>query len=134
VLARWRRGFGSFLVLLGIAATFVLSTNGAALLLARHLAVPVVAANLQQVQGVQGMASLMLPQGARRIALVTDWSHMPRAAAAFRRVGFEVLEAPTDFPIPRSRPVLEWLPSSAGAASCRELIREWLGRVVVRIA
>lgn len=80
------------------------------------------------------MAELLLPQGVRRIALVTDFSHIPRAAAAFRRQGFEVLPAPTGFPVPLARPLLEWLPSATGAATCRTLVREWLARWVARLA
>lgn len=37
------------------------------------------------------------PRGIRRILLVTSASHMPRAAAAFRKVGFDVAAAPADF-------------------------------------
>ena len=72
------------------------------------------------------MAQVLLPQGVRRIALVTDAWHMPRAAAQFRRAGFEVLPAPTGFAAPRSRPLLEWLPSSPGFVLCRAVLREWL--------
>lgn len=76
------------------------------------------------------MAEILLPQQVRRIALVTDATHMPRAIAAFRSAGFEPLAAPTGLPIARNRPLLEWLPSTHGAATNRSLIREWLGRQV----
>lgn len=76
------------------------------------------------------MADLLLPAGMRHVALVTDAAHMPRAAAAFRAAGFEVLPAPTDFPTAYSRPLLEWLPSGVGIETNRTLLREWLGRVV----
>jgi uncharacterized SAM-binding protein YcdF (DUF218 family) len=78
-------------------------------------------------------AELLQPAGVRRIALVTDATHMLRAAAEFRRVGFEVVPAPTGFPRPRSRALLEWLPSAPGIETNRELIREWLGRQVARV-
>lgn len=78
------------------------------------------------------MAEVLRPQRIVRIALVTDATHMPRAAAAFRAAGFEVVPAPTDFPVVHSRPVLEWLPSAHGAATNRTLLREWLGRLVAR--
>lgn len=74
------------------------------------------------------MAALLRPAGVRRIALVTDASHMERAAAAFRAEGLEVLPAPTLFPTASARPLLEWLPSIQGADTCRQLLREWLGR------
>lgn len=76
------------------------------------------------------MAELLRPQQVRRVALVTDATHMPRAAAAFRAAGFEVVPAPTDFPVVHGRPALEWLPSPHGAVTNRALIREWLGRLV----
>jgi uncharacterized SAM-binding protein YcdF (DUF218 family) len=80
------------------------------------------------------MAALLLPAHVRRIVLVTDAAHIPRAVAAFQHQGFDVVPAPTDFPIARGRPLLEWLPSDIGEETCRELIREWLGRLVARVA
>ena len=38
----------------------------------------------------------LAPRGVRKILLVTGSEHMPRAAALFRRVGFEVVPAPVD--------------------------------------
>lgn len=76
------------------------------------------------------MAEVLRPERIVRIALVTDATHMPRAAAAFRAAGFEVVAAPTDFPVVHGRPVLEWLPSTHGTATNRSLLREWLGRAV----
>lgn len=42
-------------------------------------------------------AKILLPQGVRRIALVTHAFHMPRAVASFEAAGFEVVPAPTSF-------------------------------------
>lgn len=42
-------------------------------------------------------AQILIPQGVRRIALVTHAFHMPRSVAAFEAAGFEVLPAPTAF-------------------------------------
>lgn len=83
-------------------------------------------------ENARHMASLLLPQGVRRITLVTDAWHMPRATAEFRRAGFEVFPAPTRFPGPYTRPLLEWLPSATGVLLCRELLREWVARQVAR--
>jgi uncharacterized SAM-binding protein YcdF (DUF218 family) len=80
------------------------------------------------------MAELAGREGVRRIALVTDATHMPRAAAAFRRAGFEVVPAPTGLLLQEQRDVLDWLPSSRGLVACREVIREWLGGLVARAA
>ena len=75
-------------------------------------------------------AELLLPAQVRRIALVTDATHMLRAVHHFRAAGFEVVPAPTDFPVTTATPLLEWLPSPGGAMTNRALLREWLGRLV----
>jgi uncharacterized SAM-binding protein YcdF (DUF218 family) len=85
-------------------------------------------------ENAQRMAELAGRDGVRRIALVTDAVHMPRAAAAFRRAGFDVVPAPTDFPQPELNALLEWLPSSQGYDASRHVIREWLGGLVARAA
>jgi uncharacterized SAM-binding protein YcdF (DUF218 family) len=83
-------------------------------------------------ENARRMEQLLQRDKVRRIALVTDATHMPRAAAAFRAAGFEVLPAPTDFPVAAGRPLLEWLPSDEGARLCRQVLREWLARAVAR--
>lgn len=83
-------------------------------------------------ENARNMAVLLLPQGVRRITLVTEAWHMQRAADEFRRAGFEVLPAPTGFPGPQARPLLEWLPSASGVLLCRALVREWLALQVIR--
>lgn len=56
-------------------------------------------------------AKILLPQGIRRIALVTHAFHMPRAVAAFEAAGFEVLPAPTSFLAGHgTKPMLDLLP------------------------
>lgn len=222
LIATWRRGLGLFLATIGIAATYLLSTNGMALVLARQLMPEVRAVQPRDLQAVQAivvlgggvlpqapeygtpqpgphtlqrlryaawlarktgkpvafaggigwaafgtntetegtvarrvlqeeygltlkwmddrsrdtaqnamrMAQLLQPAGVRRIALVTDATHIPRAVGAFRAAGFEVIAAPTDFPLAEGRPELQWLPSSTGATTTRSLLREWLGRAV----
>lgn len=40
---------------------------------------------------------ILLPEGIRRVALVTHAFHMPRSVAAFESAGIEVLPAPTTF-------------------------------------
>lgn len=76
------------------------------------------------------MADLLRRDRIQRIALVTDATHMQRAAAAFRQAGLDVLPAPTNFPTAMEQPLLEWLPSIHGADTCRQLLREWLARKV----
>ena len=74
------------------------------------------------------MGRQLLPAGVRRIALVTDATHMPRAVGHFRALGFEVLPAPTVYPAADAWPLLEWLPSAEGLDLSRRVLREWLGQ------
>ncbi|MGE5493113.1 MAG: YdcF family protein [Actinomycetota bacterium] len=48
-------------------------------------------------QNAEYSAEILLPQGVRRIALVTHAFHMPRSVPAFEAAGFEVVPAPTAF-------------------------------------
>lgn len=74
------------------------------------------------------MAQAMRGDRIQRIALVTHASHMPRAVAAYQKAGFQVTPAPTGWPAPRERELLEWLPSVHGLELSRSVLREWLGR------
>lgn len=85
-------------------------------------------------ENAQKLAAQMHPQGVRRIALVSDAWHLPRAALEFQRAGFEVLAAPTRLPLPVARPALEWLPSTEGLTLSRQVLREWLGLGVARLS
>ncbi len=78
------------------------------------------------------MAALLQRDGVRRIALVTDAWHMPRAQRAFEKAGFEVVPAPMGFALPRERALLEWMPSAQGLLVSRAVLREWLGLRVAR--
>lgn len=76
------------------------------------------------------MAEAMRDDKIRRIALVTHASHMPRAVAAYQKAGFQVTPAPTGFAAPRERVLLEWMPSVHGLDLSRQVLREWLGRLL----
>ena len=84
-------------------------------------------------ENAEQTAKLLQVDGVRRIALVTNAAHMPRAAGAFVAAGFEVTPAPTRFVLPRQSAVLEWLPSAHGLQSSREVLHEWLGIQVARL-
>ena len=70
----------------------------------------------------------------RTALLVTSGAHMPRALAAFRRVGLNVTAAATDikvvYPLYRSTPDL--LPDAGALAQPTDAIKEWIGLVVYR--
>lgn len=77
-------------------------------------------------ENARRMAELLQRDGIKRIALVTDPWHMPRASHAFQRAGFDVTPAPTTVPLRQERSLLEWLPSSHGLTTSRQALREWL--------
>jgi uncharacterized SAM-binding protein YcdF (DUF218 family) len=65
--------------------------------------------------------------GVKRIALVTDPHHMPRARRRFEAAGFEVIPAPTPDGEPRHPPLTlaSFVPSRAGMAAARRPLHEW---------
>jgi len=79
------------------------------------------------------LATQMLPAGIRRVAVVTDAWHMPRALHYFRAAGFDVLPAPTNFPTLEPNPLLDWLPSTGGLMLSQQVLHEWVGLLVARI-
>jgi uncharacterized SAM-binding protein YcdF (DUF218 family) len=76
-------------------------------------------------ENAAAMAAAMQPAGVRRIALVTDSWHMPRALHYFRAAGFDVVPAPTHFPS-HFEGLQEWLPSADALVTSRQVLREWL--------
>ena len=84
-------------------------------------------------ENARGVAELLLPANVRHIALVTDATHMPRAAGHFRAVGFTVVPAPTGYPLADGRTALHWLPSARGLAISSAVLREWLGSRVAAL-
>lgn len=76
---------------------------------------------------------MLQPAGIRHIALVTDSWHMRRAAALFRRIGFEVTPAPV--PPERRGPwnIGSSLPSADALAESSRALHEWLGALVDEI-
>lgn len=72
---------------------------------------------------------LVSSMGVRRVALVTDPHHMPRARRQFERAGFDVIPAPTPDGGPATPP-LTWasfVPSRQGFEAARRPLHEWLG-------
>jgi uncharacterized SAM-binding protein YcdF (DUF218 family) len=78
---------------------------------------------------------LLAGRGIGRIILVTSAIHMPRAAAAFRKAGFEVVAAPADFQTGwgESSAMFRWIPAAGALGGSSRAIREWLGLWVYRL-
>ncbi len=65
--------------------------------------------------------------GIRKIYLVTQAWHMPRAAEVFRRAGFEVAEAPTAFSTWYRTGLLNFLPQAASLQDSELFLHEIIG-------
>jgi uncharacterized SAM-binding protein YcdF (DUF218 family) len=72
-------------------------------------------------------AAMLRTDGIRRILLVTDAMHMPRARAAFERAGMEVVSAPTLFFGGQARSPGAWVPSAEGMRRSWYAMYELLG-------
>ncbi|WP_287128861.1 YdcF family protein [Candidatus Cyanaurora vandensis] len=70
-----------------------------------------------------------------QILLVTSAYHMPRAVAVFRRAGFTVIPAPTDYLTGWGEPdgIFQWLPRAEALADSTVALKEWLGLWVYRL-
>ena len=74
-------------------------------------------------------AAILKAAGIRRIVLVTQAFHMPRARRLFEQAGLEVIAAPTGF-ISHQRfdwQAIEWLPQAYALRTSYYALHEWLG-------
>ena len=78
-------------------------------------------------------AKILLGAGRKRILLVTDAMHMPRAARQFQRAGFEVIAAPTMFMTVRAPGPFDFLPGAEGLRRSHHAVYEWIGLLWYRI-
>lgn len=75
-------------------------------------------------------AALLRHAGVKKVLLVTNAWHMPRAARAFRDVlgpDTTIVPAPMGFFSSRADRVLDWLPSTDGMLQNRVILRELIG-------
>jgi uncharacterized SAM-binding protein YcdF (DUF218 family) len=75
-------------------------------------------------------AHLLNAEGIKRIVLVTDAVHMPRALRSFAASGLTLLPAPTDFQREPLTP-LDFLPT--GYRESRYAMHEWIGQLWYRL-
>ncbi|AKU21083.1 YdcF family protein [Massilia sp. NR 4-1] len=78
-------------------------------------------------QNAQLSAPLLRAARVRRILLVTDAMHMPRAQACFAAAGFEVVAAPTMFESLGRLTPLQFLPSANALQRSYYATYEWMG-------
>lgn len=81
-------------------------------------------------ENAQMSADILLPQGIRRVAVVTQAWHMPRAVWSFEKAGFEVVPAPVGFwSVANARPLGGWMPEYKSIWQSGLLINEAVGQV-----
>jgi uncharacterized SAM-binding protein YcdF (DUF218 family) len=78
-------------------------------------------------------AAILRADGVRRILLVTDAMHMPRARAVFERAGLDVVSAPTMFFGRQPLSIHAWVPSAEGMRRSWYATYEWIGLVWYRV-
>jgi uncharacterized SAM-binding protein YcdF (DUF218 family) len=71
--------------------------------------------------------------GIRRIYLLTHAWHMPRAAMAFRRAGFEVVEAPTAFSSSFRTDIFSFIPNAHALHDSQIFMHECIGLLWYRL-
>ncbi len=86
--------------------------------------------SLTTYQNALYSAELLRARGVRRIVLITQGYHMPRAVACFRKQGLDVVPAPCalrslEFP---SR-FEDFLPSATAVLANEDALHEWIGLV-----
>ena len=66
--------------------------------------------------------------------LVTSAAHMPRALAIFRKAGYSVEAAATDFQVsfPIAESILDWLPDDEGLVLTTNAMKEAIGMLIYR--
>lgn len=75
-------------------------------------------------------ADILLPQGIRRVVVVTQGWHMPRSVWSFEQAGFEVVPAPVGFfSADNARPLGGWMPEYSAIWQSGVLLNEAVGQV-----
>jgi len=77
--------------------------------------------------------TLLSKQGIQRIALVTHSTHMPRASAEFKKLGFEVTAAALGQPTASGEAILLWLPGASNLEVSQSVLRELLAIMIQKL-
>lgn len=83
-------------------------------------------------ENAQRSVPLLKQAGVQRIVLVTDAMHMPRAHAMFRRLGIQIVAAPTRFVSAAPWSVADFIPKGKALADSHYALHEWIGLYVYR--
>ncbi len=85
------------------------------------------------LQSAYKTADTLRVDGIRRIVLVTDAMHMPRAMQAFTVAGFDVMPATTYFRARRPLDVSSFIPKARELENSSYALHEWIGLVWYRM-
>lgn len=81
-------------------------------------------------ENAQMSADILLPQGIKRVVVVTQAWHMPRSVWCFEKAGFEVVPAPVGFlSAGNARPFGGWLPEYKSIWQSGLLLNEAVGQI-----
>jgi uncharacterized SAM-binding protein YcdF (DUF218 family) len=85
-------------------------------------------------ENAQFSAEVLLPEGVKRVVVVTQAWHMPRAVWSFKKAGFEVVPAPVGFlGVDNARPLGGWMPEFKSIWQSGQLINEAVGQIGYRL-
>lgn len=84
-------------------------------------------------QNASNVRRLLAARKIDTIVLVTDVTHMPRAARAFESEGLKVIPAPLNFQASAPLGPLDFVPSVEALELCRQVIREHIGAIWYRL-
>ena len=81
-------------------------------------------------ENAQFSAEMLLPQGIKRVVVVTQAWHMSRSVWSFQQAGFEVVPAPMGFlSVANGEPLGGWIPDAKSVRRSGQLINEAVGQV-----
>ena len=84
-------------------------------------------------ENAQMTAGVLVPQGIRRVVVVTQAWHMPRSVWSFQQAGFEVVPAPVGFlAVDSALPMGGWMPEALAFWQNGLLLNEAAGQVAYR--
>lgn len=81
-------------------------------------------------ENAQFTAQVLLPEGIKRVVVVTQAAHMPRAVWSFQKAGFEVVPAPVGFiGSDDAKPLGGWMPEVGAIWRNGQLLNEAIGQI-----